>query len=220
MSKVKRSLNAWSVGQSCQATLRSHTSFWVPRGLRSLIPRDEPRNQTFIPHGRSLLTPQHNITGVLETLQCKSTPSTQLSEELVRTDNDHKGFWSCEHQLVDFYRSEMRFGAKPPRCPNHNKSLRNSDLWVSNWGGSLAQNRWWQESPILIDIKIVLYYCLFFIIILNSWFSIHLKPSASWKTTKIYPGEPHQHKSYCRYPHRSCFCEFGHSPDSLVFPTQ
>lgn len=98
------------------------------QGAQSHILRDGPRDRTFIPHGRSLLTPQHNITGVLETLQCKSIPSTQISAELIGTDNHHKGFWSREHQLVDFYKWGMRVAAKPPRRPNHNTSLRNGDL--------------------------------------------------------------------------------------------
>lgn len=45
----------------------------------------------FYPTWKNLVTPQHNITGVLETLQCKSTLSTQLSMELIGTDNYHKG---------------------------------------------------------------------------------------------------------------------------------
>lgn len=98
------------------------------QGPRSHILRDEPRNRTFIPHGRSLLTPQHNRTGVLETLQCKSTPSTQISAELTGTDNRHKGFWRREHQLVDFCRWGMRVAAKPPRRPSPDTSLRNGDL--------------------------------------------------------------------------------------------
>lgn len=75
--------------------------------------------------------------------------------------------------------------------------------------------------------RIVLCYCLLFIIILNSWFSISLKSFASWKTTEIYPREPHRLWLYSKYLCSSHFCyvrwrpKSGHFPGSnCVFPLQ
>lgn len=78
---------------------------------------------------------------------------------------------------------------------------------LSGWGSSLEQ----MMTRSYFHPHVVLCYCLLFIIILNSWFSISLKSFASWKTTEIYPREPHQLWPYSKYLCSSRFCYV--SPD-------
>lgn len=107
---------------------------------------------------------------------------------------------------------DERLGANQPTCPVPHKALRSADLWVSCRGGALPRTD--DDKVLFSSTRRVMLLFTF----LNSWFSISLKSFASWKTTEIYPREPHQLWPYSKYLCSSRFCYVRRGPKSRRFP--